>query len=127
MDWLRIVLKKIMSSYLWQVKLWMENVENAAYVSYVTSELGSLFRLQTVTINSATFGVAISGICHYDTLFNDEWLDLYFKEKMMCELLCRNCHRKYDTNVARKYDVDQRLARLAQLVALLARLDAQRA
>ena len=45
----------------------------------------------------------------------------------MCELLCRNCHRKYDTNVARKYDVDQHLARLAQLVALLARLDAQRA
>ena len=57
-DWLRIVLKKIMCSYLWQVHIWMENVANAAYVSYVDSELGSLFRLQTVTINSATFGVA---------------------------------------------------------------------
>ncbi|KAK7236191.1 hypothetical protein SO694_00060236 [Aureococcus anophagefferens] len=56
-----------------------------------------------------------SGIINGWSAFDDAWKLHYFQYIARCRLLCANCHKRHDTDVANRRRTEERLARISGL------------
>jgi hypothetical protein len=55
------------------------------------------------------------GILNGLDAFDDAWILNYFQYVARCRLLCANCHKRHDTDVANQRRIEERLARISRL------------
>ena len=56
-----------------------------------------------------------SGIINGWSAFDNAWKLHYFQYIARCRLLCANCHKRHDTDVANRRRTEERLARISGL------------